>query len=272
MSSSNSVFSNMFNSDSIISKFAFIVTLLIVFILLLKLGTYILVYFYGQSPNPYLIKGMVNGKNLRVIPQNPNDKGAVTLERSSNQNGGIEFTWSCWIFLDDLTYNQSQYKCIFYKGSDPTSTRSTLNAPGLYLAPNGQNKLIIMMNSYEVVNEEISIDNIPMNKWINIIIRCRNTTLDVYVNGTIDKSIQLQGVPKQNYGNVYVGANGGFSGYLSNLRYFNRALGTFDIQSILMTGPNTKSLDTNGTPSASNPNYLSLAWYFDSDKPDMYNQ
>ena len=40
--------------------------------------------------------------------------------------------------------------------------------------------------------------------------------MDIYANGTIVRSLQLTGVPKQNYGNVYVGANGGFDGYVSN--------------------------------------------------------
>jgi len=273
MSSSSSSFSSFLYSDNIFSKFAFIITLLLVFIILLKLGTYILVYFYGQNMNPYLINGMVNGKNMRVFTQDPGNKGSVNIPRSSNEQGGIEFTWSCWVYIDDLTYNSSQYRCIFYKGSDPkeiSGDKFQNNAPGLYIAP-GTNKIVVNMSTFDTINEQIEIDNFPLNKWVNIIIRCRNRTLDVYINGTIDKSVQLSGVPKQNYGYVYVGANGGFSGYLSNLRYFSKAIGTYDIQKILMSGPNTKMLDASGTPNAKDPNYLSLGWYFDSASPDMYN-
>ena len=35
-------------------------------------------------------------------------------------------------------------------------------------------------------------------------IRCENRTLDAYINGTIVKRHILTGVPRQNYGNVYV--------------------------------------------------------------------
>ena len=31
--------------------------------------------------------------------------------------------------------------------------------------------------------------------------KCKNTTLDVYANGTIVRSVNLIGVPKQNYKN-----------------------------------------------------------------------
>ena len=49
-------------------------------------------------------------------------------------------------------------------------------------------------------------------------------TLDVYINGSIIKSHHLHGVPKQNYGDVYIAPNGGFAGYISNLWYYNYAL------------------------------------------------
>ena len=51
---------------------------------------------------------------------------------------------------------------------------------------------------------------------MNIIIRVQNSAMDVYINGTITRSVELAGVPKQNYGDVFVGLNGGFDGYVSN--------------------------------------------------------
>jgi hypothetical protein len=134
------------------------------------------------------------------------------------------------------------------------------NAPGLYIAPN-TNELVVIMNTFEVINEEIKIPDIPINKWINVIIRCKNRNLDVYINGTITRSLQLVGVPKQNYGNVYVSLNGGFSGYTSNLQYFNYALGTLAIQNLVQKGPSTKMAGSSSM-NLKNPDYLSLRWYF----------
>ena len=45
------------------------------------------------------------------------------------------------------------------------------------------------------------------------------------------------GVPKQNYGDVFVGLNGGFDGNVSNLWYYDYALGTAEIQRIVNSGP-----------------------------------
>ena len=134
------------------------------------------------------------------------------------------------------------------------------NAPGLYLAPN-TNNLVIMMNTFNVINEEIIVNDIPLNKWVNVIIRCQSNTLDVYINGTITKSHHLHGVPKQNYGDVYVAPNGGFSGYISNLWYYNYALGTAAIARLVANGPNTTMTGSNAM-NMKNPNYLSLRWFF----------
>jgi hypothetical protein len=125
------------------------------------------------------------------------------------------------------------------------------------------------MNTFNVINEEMVIPDIPLNKWVNVIIRCQNTTLDVYINGTIARSVNLVGVPKQNYGDVYLGMNGGFAGNISNLWYYNYALGTAAIQRIAENGPNTKMIGSNGM-SDKMFNYLSLRWFFYGDG-DGYN-
>ena len=244
------------SSNSIVAKVAFLLLVLFVFIILLRLGISLLGYFLAPTGSPKLINGMVDAKQLIVIPQDPSSEGAVTISRSVNANEGIEFTWSVWIFIDDLTYNTGLYRCVFYKGNDyaknpnPDETNSQglnfpNNAPGLYIAPN-TNNLVIIMNTFNVINEEITVTDIPINKWVNVIIRCQNNTLDVYINGSIIKSHELHGVPKQNYGDVYIAPNGGFSGYISNLWYYNYALGTSKINKLSSKGPNTNMRGSNG--------------------------
>jgi hypothetical protein len=134
------------------------------------------------------------------------------------------------------------------------------NAPGLYIRPNS-NDLVVIMNTFNVINEELIIPDVPLNKWVNVIIRCQNKTLDVYINGTITRSINLIGVPKQNYGDVYVALNGGFNGYISNLWYYNYALGTTAIQNIVKNGPNTTLINGNNGINSTVANYLSLRWF-----------
>ena len=265
--SSSNATKEFFESNSVVAKIAFLLLVLFVFSILLRLGIGLLGYFLGPNDSPKLIKGMIDAStNYMVIPQDPQDSTSVTISRSANATDGIEFTWSCWMFIKDLTYLSGQYRCVFYKGNDfSTNTDANglnfpNNAPGLYIAPN-TNNLVIFMNTFKVINEQVTIPDIPLNKWVNVIIRCQNTTLDVYINGSIAKSLQLHGVPKQNYGNVFVAANGGFSGYISNLWYYNYALGTSEINKLVESGPDTTMTGSDALNMV-NPNYLSLRWFF----------
>lgn len=251
------------DSNSLVAKFAFLLLVLFGFIVLLRIGISLLSYFLKPSDSPHLIDGMVDAKQMLIFPQDPSNNGAVTIYRSVNANDGIEFTWSTWIYINSLQTNAGIYKHIFSKGNSTLESNGLIqpnNAPGLYIAPN-TNTLVVIMNTYNVINEEIMIPDIPMNKWVNVIIRCKNTTLDIYINGTIARSMDLMGVPKQNYGDVYVAMNGGFDGYISNLWYYNYALGTVAIQNILNKGPNTKMIGGDGLGDKMR-NYLSLRWFF----------
>jgi hypothetical protein len=258
-----------FESNSLIAQVAFLLLVLFVFLILLRLGISILGYFLGPNGHPKLIEGMVNAKQLIVIPQDPSAEGSITIHRSANADEGIEFTWSVWIYINDLTYNSGRYRCVFYKGNDFSKNPNNPdvvglnfpnNAPGLYIAPNS-NSLVVMMNTFNVINEEIQINDIPINKWVNVIIRCQNNTLDTYINGIIIKSHHLHGVPKQNYGDVYVAPNGGFSGYISNLWYYDYALGIDEIAKLYSKGANTTMAGNDGI-NLNNFNYLSLRWFF----------
>lgn len=258
-------------SNSLVAKFAFLLLVIVGFMVLLRVGIFIITWLFNPSDSPHLIDGMVDAKQMIIFPQDPSSNGNVTIHRSSNATDGIEFTWSVWIYIDNLQYLEGQYKHIFYKGNsnlDSNGLNLPNNAPGLYIAPN-TNALVVMMNTYNVINQEIMIPDIPLNKWVNVIIRCQNTTLDVYINGTITRSIELSGVPKQNYGDVYVAMNGGFDGNISNLWYYNYALGTSEIQNLAKNGPSTKIINTGGM-SLQNPNYLSLRWFFYG-SGDMFN-
>jgi hypothetical protein len=255
-------------SNSIVAKVAFLLMVLIVFILLMRLGIQIISYFMKPSSSPTVIPGMIDANHMKIIPQNPALSNAIPILRSVNQEDGIEFTWSVWTFIKNLS-PENRYKHIFHKGNDMAGQDLGMNfpnnAPGLYIAPN-INNMIVVMNTFETIKEEIIIEDIPMNKWINVIIRVENHNLDVYINGVIVKRHELASVPKQNYGDVYVSANGGYNGYTSDLRYWNYALNIREIQSIVDKGPNLSMSEKIMTESE--PRYFSLRWFFQNPQMD----
>jgi len=251
------------NSSSLVARFAFILLVIILFVIVLRMSVSILKWFLTPNGSPKIIDGMIDGRQMIVVPQNPNSEGAFTVARSVNGPAGIEFTWCIWVFIDDTQSNT--FRHIFHKGNygiDPNSgLNSPNNAPGLYIAP-GKNALTIIMNTYNNITEDTTIENIPLNKWVNVVIRCRNINLDVYINGTITKSVELSGVPRQNYGDIYIAANGGFSGFISNLWYFDYGLGVSAINNIVKAGPNTKLANSSNALYKNIPDYLSVRWYF----------
>ena len=91
-------------------------------------------------------------------------------------------------------------------------------------------------------------------------VRVEGTDCDVYVNGTITNKHVLRSVPKQNYDKVYMSMNGGFSGYTSDLWYWDYALGTTEMQRIIDKGPNMTLLGNDMLDGV--PRYFSLRWFF----------
>ena len=219
--------STFYQANSLVAKFAFLVLVLLVFIILLRLGSSILGWYFTPPENPILLDGMIDSTKAMIIPQNPATKGSIPIIRSDNETHGMEFTWSVWIYLEDATFEDtSEYKHIFHKGSDRLNTDSSYqgtyypnNAPGLYIDP-ATNNLLVKMNTFASIEENIEVQNIPLNKWLNIILRLnKQNQLDIYINGVLTKRHMLSGVAKQNYGDVYLSMNGGFSGFTSGLRY-----------------------------------------------------
>lgn len=265
---------NFLNSNSIFAKFAFLILMLFLFVFVLRLGTSILTWIFSPSPNPVLYNGMFDATQLQVIRQDPSVKGAIPVIRSNNDYQGLDFTYSVWIYVKDIVYKEKDYKHIFHKGNDninitdpPYGLNRPNNAPGLYIAPE-TNELVVMMNTFDSIDEEITVPDLPLNKWVNVIIRVsKQRQLDVYINGTLSKRKILASIVKQNYGDVYLSMNGGFSGYTSQLQYFNSALGTNAIQGIVDKGPNLKMNDKD---MHAVPYYLSSRWYF-ANSLDAYN-
>jgi hypothetical protein len=269
------------NSNSLVAKATFLLFALFLYMMLFRIGMMIIMYFYGPTNVKKLIDGMISANSPITISQDPKIAGAQTIYRSNNQVNGIEFTWSVWLYIHEDSFKDRSTtlpaKHIFHKGNltlNPTTNMYTPNnAPGLYISktrPEDDDiKLTVSMSTFKNYNVTTNIPNIPLNKWFNVIIRCKNTLLDVYINGFIAKSTILIDVPKQNFGDIYVTQNGGFIGNLADLLYYSSALGIADIQSIASSGPNTYTAKITGGggigSSISNlsSDYLSSQWYFD---------
>ena len=263
-------------SNSLIAKFGFIILVLFGFLFLFRIGMMIISNILAPSDSPYLVKGLISGTESVRIQQDSRTSSAI-VNYSENQPTGLEFTYSVWILLNSTNTN-SKYAHIFNKGIVDGSNitvsgvNNMSNAPGLYVKGNtdGTSTLRVYMDTFSQSGPIQNIDDqrttmdisgVPYNKWVNVIIRAENRILDVYINGVLTQHKDLGYVPRQNFGDVYVCQNGGFSGKLSDLRYYTKSLNVFEINGIVGWGPNLSTSPSASGQSDTDASYLSHLWY-----------
>lgn len=257
-------------SNSLIARFAFVLIVVIIFMLLLRLGIYLIAYFSEPNKNPYVVQGMLNGSNPAQITQNPQVQSSIPILRSNNQKTGIEFTWCVW--LNVATINATGYQHVFNKGNntyDANGIATINNGPGMYLSLRTESNPMIhvVMNTVSTTQpvQTIDITNIPLKKWFHIILRMQNNVMNVYINGVVTQQVTFVNVPKQNYQDVFVcqknGISTGFSGNLSDLRYYGHALNIFEITQLVSKGPNLTTSSLNSSTAVYGSSYLSSQWY-----------
>jgi len=261
-------------SNSLVAKVAFLILAVLLFVFAIRIGSRVMGWAMSPSPNPILLNGMKDGKKFLRVKVDPRLHDSIPIIKSKNEREGITFTYSCWLYINNMIYQAGKRKHIFHKGSDKFGAQDAWraeggdeintqqmafpnNSPGLFLHED-KNELIVAMNTFNNVLEEIKIPNIPMQKWINVSIRVHNLNMDVFINGDLAVRHIFSAPVKQNYGDVFMSANNGFDGLMSGLRYFNSALSGTDIKSLIREGPDLRSSDSMNIF----PPYLSLRWYF----------
>jgi len=208
--------------------------------------------------------------------QNPQVANAKLLPLSDNERSGAEFSYSFFLWVDPSSFKQENGLLhIFHKGYP---VPYPIMGPGVFMHSN-INTMRVYMNSSKTWNNYIDIDNIPMKKWLHVVVMARDNCIEVYINGNLIKKMNLKdSTLYQNFGNLYLFSQrnlllqksqipsldtdslqifGTFSGNLSNLVYFSYALSYTEIQSLLAEGASKKAV----TNSMDSPPYLEDTWW-----------
>lgn len=276
----DSIFSVFKNNDTFAVRAIFILVLVIMFGIVMHIATNLLSKYFAPKNDVIVVNGVRETNVEKKYTVNPNKSDPTPILRSINENQGMEFTWSNWVWIEDVNGKDNAPKRIFSKGKPIDGTHTTKktrlnqyflnNGPGLYLydmerQTSMTNSLSIVMNVFNHKRKEspfdvITIPNIPMQKWVHIVIVGHNDTLDVYVNGIIKRREKYDNVMNQNFGDVYVGnSQNGMNGYVSALRYYNKALDVSAIQDLMYQGP-LLNLEGEMWKNPKAP-YLSTRWY-----------
>jgi hypothetical protein len=182
-------------------------------------------YFFDRSSSSNSTVTVTSGQDGKVATDFSN-----VISVSENQ-GQLTFSYAGWIEVDDFTYRLGERKIIFSKGSDDM----TSSCPALVIDAN-TNSLLVILDTYGT-QEIVPISNIPAKKWIHFAIVVDQTSINIYINGTLHTHHTLNQLPRQNSGSVKISPKGGFNGKIGLIEYYPSKLSSSDVSALSLVYP-----------------------------------
>lgn len=165
------------------------------------------------------------------------------------ENNGLQYTFSFWMFIDGKKwdYRFGEWKHIFHRGTPPLMhlndnnnignasdnnqiVKLTTQLPGFWISP--KENILNCVFTTRSGEERITIDNVPINKWMNIVVTVSNISITLYKDGLLHKSINLYDNISTTKDNLYVNYFGGFGGNMAYLQFFDRVLTPEEIMAL----------------------------------------
>jgi len=200
----------------------------IVLIILVVLLIYI-VYKLASSSEGTMLIDMHDAKVSKTIV------GSEVPSAVSSQDTGYSF----WAVVDNWEYNYGKDKVIFQTGKDA----ETFSPKVLFDGTTNTIKIITNAKSNSTPKEnECIVEDIPIQKWFNIIISYNNKALDVYMDGKLIKTCLIEGDIEDYQGQNIIltpdtGSEGGsFNGFLAKFKKFEKAVTPREAWSVYKEG------------------------------------
>ena len=189
-----------------------ILQILLVVILVIVI-IYVIMWFFAKSTQ---LTRMANGNVQQIIL-------ASTLSNSKNSNN---YTYSTWFYINDWNYRFGEPKIILGRLDKDNNPGPSITLDAM------ENNLNVAVACYPVSNSasaaplihQCNVANIPLQKWVNLIVSLYGRTLDLYLDGKLVRTCVLPGVAKVNPDtNILVTPAGGFNGWTTNFQYWPSA-------------------------------------------------
>lgn len=224
----------------------------IIFIVVVILVIYILFRYMFQDINT-LQQNVVNGQNLTTIQ-------ASSLATNGTTAATNNFAYSIWFYVNDWNYRYGEPKVIYGRMGKTSANGggSVDNINGLDPCPAVvlgaiENNLSIALGCYPGLDSNTSatpitgqattvvhtcnVANVPIQKWVNLLISVYGRTLDVYIDGKLVKTCLLPGIAMVNTNaDVFITPKGGFNGWTSKFQYWANSLNPQDAWNIYTQG------------------------------------
>ena len=190
-----------------------------------------LVYYYVFSD--WTSTSLYSGGNAKNAKK-------IDAKKLPGNPASVDFTFSVWIYINSWQYRYGNVKTI-YRRVDPTTKQVS---PELSLAAS-TNDLSISVTTFpdsgssSIGNVDTwNVHNIPIQRWVNIIMVTNNRAVDTYVDGKLVNTHVLTGVPKMNKtAPIFLTPDGGFSGETAKFRYIARTISPREAYTIYREGP-----------------------------------
>jgi hypothetical protein len=187
--------------------------------------------------DPYTLQGIQSGQTTSTI-------SATSLATNGSNVPSSNFAYSVWFYVNNWNYRYGEPKVIFGRmgaiSSPGTGSISGVNGldpcPAVVLDP-VENNISISLGCFPGLDQEpttpggstvvhtCSVANVPIQKWVNLIVSVYGRSMDVYIDGKLVRTCLLPGVASiNNNSNIYVTPAGGFDGWTSKLQYYPDAL------------------------------------------------
>ncbi len=163
---------------------------------------------------------------------------------------GLAHTVSTWIYVNDYNYNYGAPKHIVWKGNPVKDEKGAVISgndgktvcPQIFLYPETNTLGISTSTTYSGTTPEKSdIQDIPLMKWVHICYILNNRSVDVYINGKLERSTALRGIPIITDDPMWItygeNNNPGFYGKIGRTQYFTRAITPNEVSTIYNQGP-----------------------------------
>jgi hypothetical protein len=192
---------------------------------ILKKGKY---YLYDKRlKEPYLICNPKDATKIKIIP--------ASKLLLSDAGTGLGFSYSCWIYIKDWALiKDKKLRYIFNSNNNIKLAIGSINKKGK--KSSYYNNLSVVIKTYSG-DESYQIKDIPLQKWLHIVVSLDNRSLDTFINGKLYKSLMLKDVPVVSKNAVSICPNGGYKGLISNFQYFNYPISQKKVYDIFRVGP-----------------------------------
>jgi len=219
-----------------------IFTIVLCVIIILMFLRYIMI-------DKYTLQGLQNGQKSSTI-------SASSLASNNLGVSSSNFAYSIWVYVNDFNYRYGSPKVIFGRMGALSNTNSgTIDGisgvdpcPAVVLGA-VENNIQVSLGCYPGINQQpttpggktvvhtCSVSNIPIQKWVNLVVSVYGRTMDIYIDGKLVRTCLLPGVANiNNNSNVYITPSGGFDGWTSKFQYFPNSLNPQEAYNIYVKG------------------------------------